>query len=294
MDHSGIRKSLRIVESAQANHHGSCSCSNKSLHEWAAGTGGSQTFSVGGMEISISGSGSVNINGVEYGGSNYVSNQGSSQGYNVDPNSAVTNRGSTNREVTSRGGKNRPAVHFPYAKGTDYFNDLDPNDPNIEVDVVGVGPCKLIFYGDISDAYKNAMTRSFNSARQRLEAKGIGWLMAVDVCVKQPTGTGVGGYYEYLSDTVWMMPSNNEYGLTHAIIHEFGHRFEYRFPSSRTAMSERYQWCLHNDPGSFPRDYSRGNFGEFWADCFAAWALGANLKPHLVEWVEFIIKTYKR
>jgi hypothetical protein len=283
MDNSDIRKSLAIVETSQAPEIRCSCCTDEHLNEYAH-TGGEssvQSFQVGGVNISIGALGSVTVNGVEYGGSNY-SNVGQNTGQNTGQNSA-------GREITSRGGKNRPAVNFPYVKGTDYFNDLDPNDPNVEVETVDVGQTKIIFYGDgISESYKNAMVRCFNAARRYMEAKGVGWLMSVDVSVKH-TRHGVGGYYDYAGDNVWLVPSTNDPFLIHAIIHEFGHRFEYRFPGCRVHLNDRYNWCLQNDPGAFPRDYSRNNFGEFWADCFASWVLGTPLKPHITSFVEHIV-----
>ena len=246
------------------------------------------------MEISISGLGSVNINGVEY-GSNV--NTGGTNYSNVNTGDTIKRHvdtgGGIERDADTGGTRDGSTGHPNFRRGSEYWNDLDINDPNIPVDVVGVGQCRLIFHGDIGDSYKNTMVRCFNAARQHMEGRGMGWLMAVDVRVKH-SNHGWGGYYDPNTDQVWVMPTGGEQHLIHAIIHEFGHRFEHRFPSCRTDLNERYQWCLYNDPTAFPRDYSRTNFGEFWADCFASWTLGTHLKPHLLEWVEHIIKTYKR
>jgi hypothetical protein len=220
-----------------------CSCSNTQLEEYAGGH--TQTFNAGGMRISITGPGAVTINGKRYGSGS------SSSGTSIPSRPSSS---SSSRPSSSSSG------------------------PNAD-DVTDIGRTKLIYYGNVSSAMRSAMERNVASCRRHMEAKNLGWVMDCNILVKF-SAAGWGGTYVGASDELYVTPTLNESSLLYTIVHEFGHRFQCRV--SRGIWSEvtgKYRWCLQNDSTAFPRDYSRKNDQEFWADNFASWVLGRRMNP---------------
>lgn len=247
MDHDGIRKSLRIVESAQSEVQ--CSCRNRSLTEWAGLAGLSQTFNVGGLQVSIGGTGSVTINGRQYSAGQYT-------------------------------GTTTPRPLAPSVPSS------APSAPP-KVDTNNVGKTKIVYYGNVSQQSKTVMESIVNEARQHLESKGLGWLMAVTLYIKHDDQYN--GTYFPNHDEVWLSPAVAVY----TVVHEFGHRFHYRV--SRSIFPEivgKYRWCLQNDSTAFVRSYSRQDEYEFWADAFATWVMRRPINPYIATWVGQMVTKY--
>jgi hypothetical protein len=228
-----------------------------------AGAGPGQTFRAGGMTISISGQGGVTVNGVRYGSSG-VSRPASG--------------------VSRPSGISKPASAVVPSSNI-------PSSTAKKAEVETLGETKIVFYG-VSQSHQDIMTRSVESARRALAAKGLVWLMNVSLYVRDDSRWG--GTYFGDRDEVWVSPTSSS-SLTSIIIHEFGHRFHYRVNRSIwTDIRSKYHWCLKNDSTSFPRQYSRTDDREFWADNFTGWVLGTPLNPYMRTWVGEIISKYNR
>jgi hypothetical protein len=86
------------------------------------------------------------------------------------------------------------------------------------------------------------------------------------------------------------------YGAEHyveTIIHELGHVFDLR---AKHAGIQQDIMAMYNQarsyPSLFPSEYSKTNFQEYWAECFAGYFLGT-LSSTLSSWVGDMIEEYK-
>lgn len=240
---------------------GSCSCGSRhSVDEFYKNVGNTQIFTVGGMDIAITTSGNVSING-----------------QTVTPGTYTTST------------TPRPPVTPGTSTSSSEVEDDNPID-----EVKTSGGTKLIFYEGVSEQTRTSMEEALIAAKRIMNKHSLGWLLTANIYVQSSSN---GGYYQSGSDEVWLTPHSDRTWITKVIVHELGHRFHYVADPTHylnREIEERYSECYSYYGQCFPSSYSKTDAFEFWAESFSYALIGMSMDKSQKDWTMDTIRKYNR